>query len=476
VGVNDYATLEDLRYCAADMRALERQLVDSDFEREHVFVVHSGAGDSKYQPFRANINKQLELILGFLEPEDLLLVAFSGHGVHLDGKSYLCPAEADMELPETLIPIDEVYKKLQMCRASLKLLIIDACRNDPRPVGRRGATPKQDLTRLGQAFQQPPQGIVLLASCAPGEVSMESEEFGHGVFMNYLIDGLAGNADEDGDGRISLSEAAQHAGLKTKLYVARKYNDSQRPYLTGDTTIEALAYSIRIHQGPTVFRRHCAACHNHFDPANPDNDSPHNIVIEKPTASNLWRFGSRDWVSGVLDPAQIAGPRYFGNTALREGEMCMFVNDTFGSQSEDLRGDELTEFHRKIENVIIALTWESGLSPSTRSGLEERVVAGRNAIVNEFACVDCHKFHDDGELGLAPDLTGYASRDWLTAFIANPEHERFYPHTNDRMPAFAPDVENPAANRLTKIELGRLVAWLRGEQYESALPIDAEGQ
>ena len=49
-----------------------------------------------------------------------------------------------------------------------------------------------------------------------------------------------------------------------------------------------------------------------------------------------------------------------------------------------------------------------------------RVAAGREAIVNEFACIDCHKFRDDGELGLAPDLTGYASREWLTAFISNP--------------------------------------------------------
>ena len=49
---------------------------------------------------------------------------------------------------------------------------------------------------------------------------------------------------------------------------------------------------------------------------------------------------------------------------------------------------------------------------------EKRVTAGRDAIVNEFACIDCHKFREGGELGKTPDLTGYASREWLTAFIS----------------------------------------------------------
>jgi mono/diheme cytochrome c family protein len=94
------------------------------------------------------------------------------------------------------------------------------------------------------------------------------------------------------------------------------------------------------------------------------------------------------------------------------------------------------------------------------------VAAGRELIAGEFACIDCHKLHDNGDLGLAPDLTRYASREWLTAFISNPEHERFYPSTNDRMPAFAPNAEDTSTNRLSPEELALVVAWLRGEWYE----------
>jgi hypothetical protein len=178
----------------------------------------------------------------------------------------------------------------------------------------------------------------------------------------------------------------------------------------------------------------------------------------------------------MLHPEKIVGPHYFGNTAFKEGEMVTWVNDNIATQLADLEGDELAEFRRKLEDVTLALASEAGLVREMIADLDERVTAGREAIVNEFACIDCHKFHDNGDLGLAPDLTGYASREWLNAFISNPEHERFYPETNDRMPAFAPNSDDPAANRLTAEELTLLISWLRGEWYEPAAAAKAPAE
>jgi ubiquinol-cytochrome c reductase cytochrome b subunit len=223
-------------------------------------------------------------------------------------------------------------------------------------------------------------------------------------------------------------------------------------------------------QGPKLFRQHCAACHSHVDSAAGANEavaqSDHTIVVENPTASNLWRFGTREWVAGILDPEKIVGPHYFGNTAFKEGEMVTWVNDNIAPQLADLEGDELAEFRRKVEDVTLAIASEAELVGESAADLNERIAAGREAIVSEFLCIDCHKFRENGELGLAPDLTGYASQEWLTAMISNPEHERFYPEKNDRMPAFAPNPDDPTANRLTAEELKLLVSWLRGEWFE----------
>jgi ubiquinol-cytochrome c reductase cytochrome b subunit len=197
-------------------------------------------------------------------------------------------------------------------------------------------------------------------------------------------------------------------------------------------------------------------------------DPSQEIVVEHPTASNLWGIGTRAWIRGILDPHQISGPRYFGNTTLKDGDMISWVEDTFDTDATaDLDDDERAKLREKVENVAFALAAEAGQNVGKIADLDERVAAGRTAIVEEFSCVDCHKFHDDGELGLAPDLTGYASAEWLRAFISDPEHERFYPDTNDRMPAFAAS-DDPAANRLSPAELDLLVAWLRGEWYEPA--------
>ena len=145
--------------------------------------------------------------------------------------------------------------------------------------------------------------------------------------------------------------------------------------------------------------------------------------------------------------------------------MVGFVKETIGGKLTELKGEELAAYRQKIEDVALALTAEANQPVGKMADLEKRVTAGRDAIVNEFACIDCHKFREGGALGSAPDLTGYASREWLTAFIANPADERFYRDTNDRMPAFAPH-PGDLTNRLRPEELALLVSWLRGEWYE----------
>jgi ubiquinol-cytochrome c reductase cytochrome b subunit len=291
-----------------------------------------------------------------------------------------------------------------------------------------------------------------------------------------ILTALAWRADHNG-----TTPASQHY-LEA---VAATHEEAQRVVELADsptgippTGALSLLRSDPKTQGPKLFRRHCAACHSHepfHGKAGGQADPSQVVVAEKPSAPNLWGIGTREWLLGLLDPEQIDGPHYFGNTSHKEGDMVTFVKDTIGTQLDELKGEELVAYRRKIEDVAITLANEGGLIRDELAELPARVAAGKEAMINEFACIDCHKFHDDGDLGLAPDLTGYASREWLTAFISNPEHERFYPESNDRMPAFAANAENPLANRLSTEDLAMLVSWLRGEWYEPATP-SADGE
>ena len=203
-------------------------------------------------------------------------------------------------------------------------------------------------------------------------------------------------------------------------------------------------------QGPALFKQYCATCHDHVD------STGHGIHAEKKTAPNLYGFASRAWLTGLLDPNRVDSKEYFGSTSHKEGDMVGFVKDSLG------------EFDKsEVQNVVIALSAEAALPDQKTADLDaaEKIAQGKK-LIEKLTCTDCHKYYSKGELGSAPDLTGYGSRQWLTAFISNPAHKRFYADNNDGMPAFA---ENPTPERnvLNKESLSMIVRWLRGEWHRA---------
>ncbi|MCA9021041.1 MAG: caspase family protein [Planctomycetaceae bacterium] len=252
IGVDDYSNINDLEFCGADQRALYSQLINNGFKKENIFLLHDGAKDNKYLPFKNNIEKQLKTILKIVEHEDVLLVAFSGHGVNLDGNTYFCPTDADLERVATLLPIQFVYEQLRGCKAALKFLMIDACRNDPRPRGAR--TPVNPTLNFAKSLNatKPPLGVIVFSSCTLGETSHENESLKHGVFMHYVLEAIDGKADQNRNGKVSLSELTGYAGRNTKLFVARTYNDVQRPFINGELTTEVLDYDLFTVSKPSV--------------------------------------------------------------------------------------------------------------------------------------------------------------------------------------------------------------------------------
>jgi mono/diheme cytochrome c family protein len=227
-------------------------------------------------------------------------------------------------------------------------------------------------------------------------------------------------------------------------------------------------------QGPRLFAAHCASCHSFLPPQTDPKAAPP-VQLAKATAPNLYGFASRAWLTGFLNPQEISGPAFFGGTAHAEGEMVSFVKDT------------MTEWPPEdVKKVVVALSAQAQLK-SQRAADEKdaaEIEAGKALIADAEKCAACHHFHEAGELGAAPDLTDYGSREWLIGMISNPAHERFYRDANDRMPAFAEHGGNSSQNLLNEKSIGLIVDWLRGEWYqpesaevvvkEAAVPVTAE--
>jgi ubiquinol-cytochrome c reductase cytochrome b subunit len=211
-------------------------------------------------------------------------------------------------------------------------------------------------------------------------------------------------------------------------------------------------------QGPKLFARHCQSCHSRIDKGGDG------MVAKSPVAPNLYGIGSRDWLSGLLDPMRISTDQYFGGTALMDSDMHSFVTSDLADLDEDSK--------KILEKIIIAVSAEAKLPSQAKmdatAASDGSIAAGIAAfeeafVVRSDSCVDCHKIGGIGDLGSAPDLTGWGSREWLKGMIANPNHERFYANSDNRMPAFAENVEDPTRNQLSDHELEMLVRWLRDE-------------
>ncbi|MEE8451660.1 MAG: cytochrome b N-terminal domain-containing protein [Thermoguttaceae bacterium] len=213
-------------------------------------------------------------------------------------------------------------------------------------------------------------------------------------------------------------------------------------------------------RGPVLFKVHCAACHDFAD------EQDEGILAEESSAPNLYGYASREWLTGFLDARKIASSAYFGNTAFKKGRMAGMVKDWWAEAEAD---DIVDDIREELATVAIGLSAEAGLKSQAEADEQDAqlIADGKDLIVDLYGCTDCHRFHDKGPAGKAPELTGYGSREWLIDIIANPAHKRFYGTKNDRMPIYAEFPDEPAKNTLTAHDLGLIADWLRGEWYEA---------
>ena len=222
--------------------------------------------------------------------------------------------------------------------------------------------------------------------------------------------------------------------------------------------------------GPRLFRRLCASCHAWTDKQGKGIAGP-DLSAFKPGddpsgAPNLYGFASRSWIAGLLDPESISSHDYFGSTRHVEGQMVEYVT---GELPDYIEGDQ---GRQDLEAVIAALSSEAGLVDQVEEDVASekngQLARGRELIVGDFGCVNCHSFRDE-EVGGAPSLTGYGSAEWLRKMISDPNHEELYGYEsdqNDRMPVFS--------RSLTDHQVEMLARWLRADDRDLARKLELQ--
>src|SRR5262249_53482241 len=151
--------------------------------------------------------RELDRLLARCGKDDLVLLAFAGHGIQPKAANefFFCPYQAKLDDAATLLSLDEVFTKLGKCPAGCKVLLADACRNDPGTRGPRPVVTDLPSVTIPQN-STPPAGVIAFYSCSAGEYAYEPADLKHGLFFYFVIDGLKGKADWDNDGKITREE------------------------------------------------------------------------------------------------------------------------------------------------------------------------------------------------------------------------------------------------------------------------------
>jgi len=201
VGVKEYhhPKLLPLHYTENDVAQLKDLLRSAGYEVT-LLCDSEGERDPRLLPTLANIRAQLSTVLSKCERRDTVLIGLAGHGLQFEtlDDSFFCPADA-RPFPEqapTLLSLKGLYRELDQSNAGVKLLLVDACRDDPTQGrgGRRGID--------ADSVPIPPRGVAALFSCSAGQVAYEHKKYEHGIFFHFVLEGLRGKAN-DGEGEVT---------------------------------------------------------------------------------------------------------------------------------------------------------------------------------------------------------------------------------------------------------------------------------
>lgn len=171
-------------------------LVNAPRDAEAVATAFRRAG---FADVKLEINvtraKFYELLSGFASlanEADWAVIYFAGRGIELEGTSYLVPIDArmitDRNYRSETITLDQLLRATSDAR-KLRLIILDACRDDPNaPHGVRstGYTPSIDQVLADAA----PSGATLIAYAAKHGQRAEDGPGKNGPFAHALVESL----------------------------------------------------------------------------------------------------------------------------------------------------------------------------------------------------------------------------------------------------------------------------------------------
>jgi caspase domain-containing protein len=129
IGQSNYRAVVALPNPANDARAMTRMLGDAGFEVTSASDLSQNEMRERVGDFAAKVAAK--------GPDTVALVFYAGHGLQIDGENYLVPVDVDpkreTDIPLQAVRLNDVLNTLTSVPSKTRILLLDACRNNPFP-------------------------------------------------------------------------------------------------------------------------------------------------------------------------------------------------------------------------------------------------------------------------------------------------------------------------------------------------------
>jgi len=223
VGNSAYKNVPQLPNPAIDARSMARVLRNVGFEVVEGSNLTRDAMTAKLLEFGKKS-----------EGADVALFFYAGHGIAVNGTNYLLPVDADLksEMDVKLgaaINVDFTLEQT-MADAKVKLVFLDACRDNPFAAKIRSAKATRSVSvERGLAEMKSGEGTLIAFATGPGQTALDGEAGTNSPFTRALIANIASSGVE-----------IQQAMTKVRAQVNEETNKGQLPW--GHTNLIGSVY------------------------------------------------------------------------------------------------------------------------------------------------------------------------------------------------------------------------------------------
>ncbi|CAF3840318.1 unnamed protein product [Rotaria sp. Silwood1] len=162
-----------------------------------------------------------------IQPGDMVLFYYAGHGKQWKEQNYLLPIDfddAEKNLNKNAIPVDSILYDFSDREPFVTIFLLDCCReyhvrNDNIDTNARGVS-SSDSKSSGLKAMNAQAGSLIAFACAPGAIANEGEGERNGLFTKYLLKHLP---TPNEDIRMVLADITKEVMIKS--------NTKQIPFL-----------------------------------------------------------------------------------------------------------------------------------------------------------------------------------------------------------------------------------------------------